>query len=179
MAAARYKMISIPEATATVLQHTPVLDTEVVPLSSGLGRILAETDGYAVVAADGVGEYPVIGESRAGYMDDMTVTSGTVAYITTAVATKPSSNAVSLVTENALHAILPSPVRERAGQAVLEAGERVGVAEIGILATVGAAALPVRRRPRLAVLSTGDEVLIKGLLMFPTPGLDLDVCLAD
>jgi gephyrin len=46
---------------------------------------LLRQDGYAVVAADGVGEYPVIGESRAGYMDDITVTSGTAAYITTGV----------------------------------------------------------------------------------------------
>jgi gephyrin len=42
---------------------------------------------------------------------------------------------------------------------VLAAGERVGVAEVGILATVGATALPVRRRPVVAVLSTGDEVV--------------------
>jgi gephyrin len=52
---------------------------------------------------------------------------------------------------------LSSP--NRAGAMVLEAGERVGVAEVGILATVGAAHLPVHRRPRLAVLSTGDEVV--------------------
>lgn len=41
-------------------------------------------DGYAVVAADGPGEYPVITESRAG--NDalgVTVTPGTVAYVTT------------------------------------------------------------------------------------------------
>lgn len=38
---------------------------------------------------------------------------------------------------------------------MLEAGERVGVAEVGILATVGAVQLPVHRRPKVAVLSTG------------------------
>lgn len=41
-------------------------------------------DGYAVIASDGPGEYPVITESRAG--DDglgITVTPGTVAYVTT------------------------------------------------------------------------------------------------
>lgn len=43
----------------------------------------------------------------------------------------------------------------RAGAVVLQAGERVGVAEIGILATVGAVELPVHRRPKVAVLSTG------------------------
>lgn len=38
---------------------------------------------------------------------------------------------------------------------MLDVGERVGVAEIGILATVGAVELPVHRRPKVAVLSTG------------------------
>lgn len=38
----------------------------------------------------------------------------------------------------------------------MEAGERVGVAEVGILATVGAVQLPVHRRPKVAVLSTGE-----------------------
>ena len=47
-------MISIPEATATVLQHTPVLDTEIVSLSSGLGRVLAET----VTAKDNLPPFP-------------------------------------------------------------------------------------------------------------------------
>ena len=41
-------------------------------------------DGYAVVASDGPGEYPVITESRAGNDGfGVTVTSGTVAYVTT------------------------------------------------------------------------------------------------
>lgn len=40
---------------------------------------------------------------------------------------------------------------------MLAAGELVGVAEVGILATVGAAQLPVYRRPLVAVLSTGES----------------------
>jgi hypothetical protein len=45
-----------------------------------------------VVASDGPGEYPVIGESRAGYMDDMQLTPGHIAYITTGTPTPlPSS----------------------------------------------------------------------------------------
>ncbi len=40
-------------------------------------------DGYAVIAADGPGEYDVIGESRAGAMDDVQLTPGMVVYITT------------------------------------------------------------------------------------------------
>lgn len=48
----------------------------------------------------------------------------------------------------------------RAGAVVLEAGERIGVAEIGILATVGAVELPVHRRPKVAVLSTGKLTVL-------------------
>jgi gephyrin len=40
-------------------------------------------DGYAVVSSDGPGEYVVVGESCAGHMDDIQLTPGHVAYITT------------------------------------------------------------------------------------------------
>lgn len=40
-------------------------------------------DGYAVVAADGAGEFEVVGESRAGAMDNVQVAPGRIAYITT------------------------------------------------------------------------------------------------
>ncbi len=54
MAASLYKMISIPEAQATVLEHTPVLQSETVPLSNALGRVLAE----AVTAVDDLPPFP-------------------------------------------------------------------------------------------------------------------------
>ncbi|MFE0753506.1 gephyrin-like molybdotransferase Glp [Inquilinus sp. NPDC058860] len=46
----------------------------------------------------------------------------------------------------------------RAGDTVLTAGRRLGPAEIGLAASLGRAALPVRRRLQVAVLSTGDEL---------------------
>jgi molybdopterin molybdotransferase len=45
------------------------------------------------------------------------------------------------------------------GQKVLEAGSRIGPAEVGLLATVGRTRVPVHRRPRVAVLATGDELV--------------------
>jgi len=51
------------------------------------------------------------------------------------------------------------PHPQRQGADVLAAGERIGIAEVGILATVGAVTLPVHRHPLVAVLSTGDEVV--------------------
>jgi molybdenum cofactor synthesis domain-containing protein len=53
-----------------------------------------------------------------------------------------------------------------AGQTVLRAGSELGAAEIGIAAATGHAELPVHRRPRVALMSTGDELVEVG----KTPG---------
>jgi gephyrin len=58
--------------------------------------------------------------------------------------------------------VRPVGVDVTPGQAVLTAGERLGAAEIGLLATVGLTAVPVHPRPRVAVLSTGDELVDPG-----------------
>jgi molybdopterin molybdotransferase len=50
----------------------------------------------------------------------------------------------------------------RAGAVVLRAGEALRPAAIGVLASIGAAAVTVRRRPRVAILSTGDELVDVG-----------------
>jgi molybdopterin molybdotransferase len=50
----------------------------------------------------------------------------------------------------------------RAGVRVLVAGTQLGAAEIGLVASVGMARVPVRRRPRVALTSTGDELVEVG-----------------
>ncbi|HRC62712.1 MAG TPA: molybdopterin molybdotransferase MoeA [Dehalococcoidia bacterium] len=50
----------------------------------------------------------------------------------------------------------------RAGEVVLAAGTVLGPAQIGVLASLGLDHAPVHRRPRVAVLSTGDELLRPG-----------------
>ncbi|KAG2449667.1 hypothetical protein HYH02_005196 [Chlamydomonas schloesseri] len=194
MAAAAYKMISIPEAQDIVLSHTRPLGAVTVGLAGVLGRVLAEEvrapdslppfpasikDGYAVVAADGAGEFPVVGESRAGHLDQLPVAPGSVAYITTGAPVPPGADAVVQVEDTeklpdgeggqrrvrickaakAGQDIRPVGSDIMEGDTVLQAGERVGVAEVGILATVGAVSLRVHTTPRVAVLSTGDEVV--------------------
>jgi molybdopterin molybdotransferase len=47
----------------------------------------------------------------------------------------------------------------RAGQKVLSAGQRLKAQDVGLLAMLGIAKVPVFRRPRIALLSTGDEIL--------------------
>jgi molybdopterin molybdotransferase len=55
--------------------------------------------------------------------------------------------------------IVPRGSEARAGAELLASGTRMGAAEIGVAAQVGCARLDVARRPRLAILSTGDEVV--------------------
>ncbi|KAG2490454.1 hypothetical protein HYH03_011090 [Edaphochlamys debaryana] len=187
-------MISIPEAQDIVLEHTRPLGAVSVGLAGALGRVLAEEvhapdslppfpasikDGYAVIAGDGEGEYPVIGESRAGHMDELPVTLGTVAYITTGAPVPPGADAVIQVEDT--QALPPGEGEQKRvrickaakpgqdirpvgsdimqGDTVLTKGDLVGVAEVGILATVGATQLRVFATPKVAVLSTGDEVV--------------------
>lgn len=135
-------------------------------------------DGYAVVTTDGPGDYPVIGEATAGRVATFTVHPGTVAYITTGAPVPPGADAVVMVEETTL---LPAPDGQRRvrigrqvrtgddirkigadiqpGEAVLQAGVRLGAAEVGLLATVGAAQVHVHPRPQVAILSTGDELV--------------------
>jgi molybdopterin molybdotransferase len=53
------------------------------------------------------------------------------------------------------------------GQRLLEAGVRLGSAELSLLATCNKATIPVRPRPRVAVLSTGDELVPLGAALGP------------
>ncbi len=59
-----------------------------------------------------------------------------------------------------------------AGETVLRAGEALGSRETGVLAAIGANTVRVRRRPRVAILSTGDEIIAPGEPM--RPGLVYD-----
>ncbi|CAI7807013.1 unnamed protein product, partial [Closterium sp. NIES-54] len=189
-----YPMVSVDEAQKLVLEHAKPLPAVTASLNNSLGSVLAKDviapepmppfpasikDGYAVVAADGPGEYPIIAEARAG--DDaanVVVTPGTVAYITTGGPVPQGADAVIQV-EDTLPADSSSGQRRvtivkgatvgqdirpvgsdlAAGTVVLQAGERLGPAEIGLLATVGAAHVHVHRQPLVAVLSTGDELI--------------------
>jgi molybdopterin molybdotransferase len=55
--------------------------------------------------------------------------------------------------------VRPRGSEAAAGQAMLAAGTRLRAAEIGVLAVLGRAVVPVHARPRTAILATGDEVV--------------------
>ena len=143
-------------------------------------------DGYAVCAADGPGVYPVVGEATAGRIPPFAVTPGSVAYITTGAPVPQGADAVVMVEETELlpgragvaHVRIRKSVKPGAdvrpigydvavGEEVLPAGVRLGAAELGLLATVGQASVPVVRQPRVAVLSTGDELSDVGAELQP------------
>lgn len=201
MAESPYPMLSVADALDTVLGRSAVLPARTLPARRGLGAILAEDvravealppfpasvkDGYAVVAADGPGTYPLVGEVTAGRVADFSVTPGTVAYITTGAAMPPGADAVVMVerTQKFWARNGPAQVEIQArvrpgddvrpvgvdvapGELVLEAGARLGPAEIGLLATVGVTDVRVHPRPRVAVMSTGDELVEPGAPLGP------------
>lgn len=187
-------MLSVADALATVLAQSPRLQPKTVSLDIANGHILAEDvmaqealppfpasvkDGYAVVATDGPGTYPIVGEVTAGVVPEFTVTSGSVAYITTGAPIPTGADAVIMVEDTEpldeqvkINAsvkpgddIRPIGSDIEAGQLILAAGERLDAAEIGLLATAGATRVPVYPSPTVAILSTGDE------LVEPTEGL--------
>ncbi|CAL0317576.1 unnamed protein product [Lupinus luteus] len=188
-------MISVNDALNTVLTICERLPPITVSLHDALGKVLAQDilapdplppypasvkDGYAVIASDGPGEYPVITESRAG--DDalgVTLTPTTVAYVTTGGPIPDGADAVIQVenTEKVNTApdepkrvkilvettkgsdIRPVGFDIKKDATVLTCGERLGASEIGLLATVGVTMVKVYPTPTVAVLSTGDELV--------------------
>lgn len=191
-----YRLVDIDHALHTILAHSPLLPVESVSLAAALGRVLAADvaapvnvppfpaaakDGYAVIAADTSRRRQVLGEQMAGRVGDLTVVPGAAVQITTGAAIPPGADAVIMVEqttpqgdwveiESAVAAgneIRPVGEDIAAGEALLPAGATLGPAEIGLLAAVGLAQAPVYRRPRVAILSTGDELREPGEALLP------------
>ena len=195
MRASAYPLIDADEAAALVLQHTPVLGVERIELARSVGRVLAEdliaesplpafpssaVDGYAVRAADAGKTLRVVGESAAGRPFDSTLPAGTAARILTGGVVPDGADCIVMVEDVHVSGdtvTVPASLRAggnfhrigddlREGDRILSAGAQLGAAELGIAAATGRAELPVRRRPRVALMSTGDELVEVGR----TPG---------
>lgn len=133
-------------------------------------------DGYAMRAADAAhvgAKLRLIGESRAGGPFERVVEPGTCVQIMTGAPLPRGANAV-VMNEYAQvagdYVIVEQPAREgahyvlegqetRVGENVLTQGKRIGYAELAIAAQVGRSRLVVAKKPRVAILSTGDEVV--------------------
>src|SRR2546425_4016800 len=191
MRASAYPLVDADEAAALVLENAPVLGVERVALAHCVGRVLAEdlvapaslpafpssaVDGYAVRAADAGKPLRVLGESAAGRPFAGTVEPGTAARILTGGVLPDGADCVVMVEDvrfDGEAVIPPAPLRPgtnfhrpgadlREGERVAAAGTQMGAAELGLAAALGFPRLPVHRRPRVALMSTGDELVEVG-----------------
>lgn len=185
----------VSEALDRVLALCPVMPTETVPLVEAIGRVLAEPvaarrdqppfrasvmDGYAM-RAEGLGigsEFTVIGESPAGGAFDGAVSAGETVRIFTGGAVPDGADTVIMqenVTRDGDWITIsdgPGGPNIRAIGAdfkvgdTIEAPRRISASDIALMAAMNIAQVPVTRKPVIAVIATGDELVMPG----DTPG---------
>jgi molybdopterin molybdotransferase len=172
-------------------QHVERLPTHHVALELALGAVLAEAatarialprftqsavDGYALRTGDGQAERSLIGTSAAGDPADVVVGAGQAVRILTGGVLPQGADAVArqeIVERTGSGIVLTEAVRVgeavryegeelAAGATLAEAGQRVTAGLIAALAMAGVENVEVYRRPRVAVLVTGDEVVRAG-----------------
>jgi molybdopterin molybdotransferase len=158
------------DALGLVLAEDVTADRDVPPFRN------SAMDGYAVRGEDvasAPAELRVVGEVAAGGFPDRTVGPGEAMRIMTGAPVPDGADTVVRVedTDNAsdvvtIAAATPKGIAVRQagedlkeGEPVLAAGTVLRAAEIGLLASVGRARVRVRKRPRVAVFSTGDEIV--------------------
>jgi molybdopterin molybdotransferase len=189
-------MISIDEARAAVLTEVRPLGAEEVAIWAALGRVLAEDitaagdvpsfansamDGFAVRSGPAGRTLRIVGESRAGAPATAAVGDDEAIRISTGAMLPAGADAVlqiELVSDDSDSVTLNDEVRPgrnvrnpgddiRAGSRVLRAGASLGPAELGVAVNAGRDAVRVARRPRVAVLATGDELVDPGAALGP------------
>ena len=173
----------ILECLDRVLAHDATADIDLPPFTN------SAMDGYAVRADDTAGagadtprRLPVIGEIAAGDPGTTPLPPGAAMRIMTGAPlppgadavipveqTRPLGDAVDLLASVAVGSSVRSAGEDvRRGQRVLAAGAVLQPGELGLLASLGYARVPVHARPRVAILSTGDELV--AIDQVPGPG---------
>jgi molybdopterin molybdotransferase len=171
------EVVPLLEGLGRVLAQTLTASRDVPPLTN------AAMDGYAVRGPD-VAQAParldVVGEAAAGHLAGVRVEPGQAVRIMTGAPVPEGADTVVRFedTRDEGHAVtVLQPYRAgknvrqagedvRAGQVVLEQGHALRPQAIGMAAAMGQAKVRVVRRPRVAILATGDEVVPPG----HTPG---------
>ncbi|WP_088184080.1 molybdopterin molybdotransferase MoeA [Sphingobium sp. Z007] len=189
-------LLPVAEAQARLFGLANKLATETVPITAATGRWLAQDlvalrnqpwadlsamDGYAVRAAEAPGPWRVTSESAAGTADLAPLAPGEASRIFTGAPLPPGADAI-LIQENATRdgdrltaSADPLPAGRHVRTAasdfardslLLEAGSRLGPAQIALAVLGGHGVVPVGGRPTVALLSTGNELVPPGA---PTP----------
>ncbi|MEA2169886.1 MAG: molybdopterin molybdotransferase [Solirubrobacteraceae bacterium] len=190
-------LLSRADAWALIEPLASALEAETVPLADAVGRILAEDvvcsidipgfdrsamDGYAVRSADVPGRLRVAAEVAAGAAGDQPLEPGTTHRIFTGGALPPGADAIERQEDVADagdgnveidHAVrVGQHVRRRgedvpAGTRMLAAGDVVTGHALSAVGAAGLGTVAVHRRARVAILTTGDELVAPGRPLGP------------
>lgn len=166
--------VPVLETLGQVLAEDVYADMDIPPLAN------AAMDGYAVLAADTAGASPeqparlrIVCDLAAGYTTDVAVTPGTAIRIMTGALIPPGADAVVQFEDTEqdgdwVRIFKGVPVGKNVRQAgedvqkgalILPRGTEIRPQEVGMLAALGHKEAWVHRRPRVAILATGDEVI--------------------
>lgn len=189
-------MLTLDQASRRLLARAHPTEGERVPLAEALGRVLVDPalhaaadvppfansamDGYAVRAADTPGELRVVGESAAGAPSVPSVEPGTAVAIATGGPMPAGADTVVPIEEvEELAEVVRVPHAAPSGRHVRAAGHdtrrgdqvclpgELTPAKIAVLASLGVGEVEVHRRARVAILSTGDELVEPGAPLGP------------
>ena len=188
------KRLSVDEARKIIIEGVTPTDIEEHNLDECLGLTLSEDiaaritqppadlsamDGYAIAHADADhGKLRVIGESAAGHPFTGDVESGACVRIFTGAVLPPGTDTILIQEDVTRHDDMitatewpakGSYVRAKGidfteGDTGIAVGTTLAPRHLGLAAAMGHAALPVHRRPRVAILATGDELVPPGAL---------------
>lgn len=144
---------------------------------------LSAMDGYGLRSADLPGPWRIIGESAAGHPFGGTVGAGEAVRISTGAILPPGADMVLLQEDAACDGsmvrltgeppvpperhIRPAGMDFGNGAELIAAGSRIGPAQIALAIAGGHGHLPVRRRLKLSVIDSGDELVLPGHLPRP------------
>jgi molybdopterin molybdotransferase len=176
----------LPEEMAALeAAHHRVLARDLTAKRTQPPQAMSAMDGYAVRASDAATvrtKLKVIGEVAAGRPFDRALRAGEAARIFTGGVIPDGADAVIIqedtiadgnsitITEAAAPGrhVRPAGVDFREGDVLLSAGTRLSDRDLSLAASMNYPELPVRRRPKLALLATGDELVMPGSA--PGPG---------
>ncbi len=189
-------MLTLDEARTLIAQRIHVLPPERVPLAQAHGRTLRESvaapadipafdrsafDGYALRSADAPARLRVVAEMPAGAMPGEPIGGGECARIFTGAQLPPGADAVAMqehVVRDGDHAEIEGIPRgqgvrwrgedARAGQVLVERGQRLGAVECSLLAMLGHTQPLVAPAVRIHHIVTGTELVPPGAT--PGPG---------